>query len=428
MARDPERVLGKVEQTFQEIDIDKIERNPRQPRKTFQQESIIKLAKSLKDNGTIQPIVVRPNPEKQGWYIILAGERRWRAEKMNGKKRVICIVRTGDLKPFIASLIENYNREDINPVDAGESFKQAHDEDGMTWEELSQLTGLSVTTILGYVKVASPEFEPLHDLIREGKLPLTNAFRLRSVQEKYGVEGRKLIELAHRCIAGELPPEIVREDSPRKEAWIRARLPESATHLMKRILKIRYSAQSETLSLKAFLGCEEKDRDRILDGLPSSARLALRVQLRDLAVALLEFVDDAERHHNERVNPIGSSYSAISDPILYHAKKLAVYFLKGTTSGTVDLSQPNLAEVLGIPAHDTATLHTALSTALAYMQRQWRRPPSGTTEEVETIVLFYRLRHFSGCAKFGDFFKHIQKINSAPVPFALNFEITEEKE
>ena len=98
------------------LPLSSIEPNPAQARKTFERESLEELAKSIMEHGVISPLIVRP--EKNGMYTIIAGERRWRAARMAGLLQVPVIIRdTDDAKAAEISLIENLQREDLNPIE-----------------------------------------------------------------------------------------------------------------------------------------------------------------------------------------------------------------------------------------------------------------------------------------------------------------------
>lgn len=114
-----------------------IEPNRDQARKVFDQDSLQELAESIKMYGIIQPIVVT---EKEGYYSIIAGERRWRAAKIAGLVEVPAIIRENDSKKNKEiSLIENIQRENLNPIDKAQGIKELMDEYGLTQEEVSKV-------------------------------------------------------------------------------------------------------------------------------------------------------------------------------------------------------------------------------------------------------------------------------------------------
>ena len=130
LTKEEEKKLKDGEEIIQNIKITEIEPNRNQPRKSFPAESIEELAKSIEIYGVIQPIIVS---KKDGYYEIIAGERRWRASKKAGLKEMPCIVReTDERKTKEIALIENIQREDLNPIDKARGFRQLLDDYGMT--------------------------------------------------------------------------------------------------------------------------------------------------------------------------------------------------------------------------------------------------------------------------------------------------------
>lgn len=145
----PENLEKDDIQRIEEIDIDLICPNPNQPRKIFEQDKLDELTESIKKYGVIQPIIVRKDEDI---YTIIAGERRWRACKNANIKSIPCIVR--DIENKNASeiaLIENIQREDLNPIDEANAYEFIIDRYGITQEEVSNIVGKSrvyVTNIL----------------------------------------------------------------------------------------------------------------------------------------------------------------------------------------------------------------------------------------------------------------------------------------
>ena len=144
-----------------------IEPNRDQARKIFDQDSLQELAESIKMYGVIQPIVVT---EKEGYYSIIAGERRWRAAKIAGLTEIPAIVRDNDeRKNKEISLIENIQREDLNPVDKALGIKALIDEYQLKQEEIAKILGKSRSGIANSIRILNLSPKVL-DLAKEGKL------------------------------------------------------------------------------------------------------------------------------------------------------------------------------------------------------------------------------------------------------------------
>lgn len=162
-----EKILKEGEELVQNIKVIEIEPNKEQPRKHFDSESLEDLAKSIKRYGVIQPIIVN---KKDNYYMIVAGERRWRASKIAGLTEIQCIVRDNDeRKNREIALIENIQREDLNPIEKARGFKQLLDEYELTQQELADMVGISRSALANTVRLLN--LDPrIMKLAEEGKL------------------------------------------------------------------------------------------------------------------------------------------------------------------------------------------------------------------------------------------------------------------
>ena len=133
------------------VDIKKIYANPNQPRKTFDKESLNELAESIKMHGLIQPIIVNEMPDG---YMIIAGERRFRACQICGLKEVDAIVKSYSNKQVAEiSIIENLQREDLNPIEVAKGIKRLMDEYGLTQEKVAERLGKPRSAIANSVRL-----------------------------------------------------------------------------------------------------------------------------------------------------------------------------------------------------------------------------------------------------------------------------------
>ena len=150
-----------------EVEISLIDRNPDQPRKTFNDEQINELAQSIKNCGLIQPIITVKRNDR---YMIVSGERRWRACKKAGLKKVPVIVRDyTDSEIAEVALIENLQREDLNPIESAKAIKELIDKYNLTQEQISEKIGKSRSAVTNTLRLLSlcPQ---VIKLIQEGKL------------------------------------------------------------------------------------------------------------------------------------------------------------------------------------------------------------------------------------------------------------------
>ncbi|MGA2119928.1 MAG: ParB/RepB/Spo0J family partition protein [Bryobacteraceae bacterium] len=133
------------------LPINSIEPNPLQPRRIFQSEKLAELAHSIQANGIIQPLVVRKSGDR---YELVAGERRWRAAKIAGLEAVPVVVRPiADDRLLEVSLIENIQREDLNPMETASAFEQLGREFNLSAEDIGQRTGKDRTTVVNFLRL-----------------------------------------------------------------------------------------------------------------------------------------------------------------------------------------------------------------------------------------------------------------------------------
>jgi ParB family chromosome partitioning protein len=165
--RSPEpRDIG-VHAAGREIDIDLIDPNPHQPRTRFREESLEELAQSIRATGVIQPVVVRPMGAR---FQLIAGERRWRAAQRAGLHRIPAIVReVPDHQALEMTVVENLQREDLNPVEQARAFETLITRFGLTQEEAATRTGKDRATIANAIRILKLEDQILA-LLEDGRL------------------------------------------------------------------------------------------------------------------------------------------------------------------------------------------------------------------------------------------------------------------
>ncbi len=163
-----------------EIEIDKIFPNPNQPRKVFDEKALQELADSIKIHGVIQPLIVTKRDEG---YMIIAGERRWRASKIAGLNKVPAIIKDySDQKISEISLIENLQREDLNPIEAAKAIKKLMSEYNYTQEKVAERLGKSRPAITNTLRLLSLNRDIL-DMIMNGSLSAGHARALLAIED-----------------------------------------------------------------------------------------------------------------------------------------------------------------------------------------------------------------------------------------------------
>ena len=164
---------------IQKINISQIIPNPSQPRKEFKDEDLKELSSSIKNQGLIQPIIVKPTTDNQ--YQIIAGERRWRASQLIGAHEIDCIVKDlDDTSVLEAALIENIQREDLNVIEEASAYKGLINIRGINNESLAKLIGKSSSHVSNILRLLELD-EKIQQMVIDGDLSMGHARALIGV-------------------------------------------------------------------------------------------------------------------------------------------------------------------------------------------------------------------------------------------------------
>jgi len=174
------------------IPTDQIIPNPDQPRKEFDPQTLIELSQSIRENGVIVPITVNKKDDK---YIIIAGERRYKASKMIGLKEIPAYIRiVTPTEQMRMALIENIQRDDLNSIEIALSFKALLDQTQLSQEDLAKKIGKSRTHVANYLRLLQLPAE-IQIAMRSGKLSMGQARALINIEDE-----KKQLDLAHKII------------------------------------------------------------------------------------------------------------------------------------------------------------------------------------------------------------------------------------
>lgn len=178
---------------IQMISISDIEPNKNQPRKDFDADKLAALAESIRENGVLSPILVTPN--KNGTYKIVAGERRWRASKLADLSKIPCIVKDfDDMKVSELALVENLQRDDLNPIEEALGYEYLLKAFSLTQEEISKKVGKSRSAVANSLRLNNLS-DDVKELVRKGELSSGHARTLLSLgQELQSETALKVIE------------------------------------------------------------------------------------------------------------------------------------------------------------------------------------------------------------------------------------------
>ena len=169
---------------LKQIDVKLLKRGEYQPRRFINESALEELAASIKKHGVMQPIVIRSVDDEQYPYEIIAGERRWRAAQLAGLTTIPAIVR--DLPDQVAialALIENIQRQDLNPIDQALALQRFHEEFGLSHQEIADTVGKARTTVSNLLRLLALE-EQVKDFMQQGQLDMGHARAILTLKAK----------------------------------------------------------------------------------------------------------------------------------------------------------------------------------------------------------------------------------------------------
>lgn len=255
------------------LSIASIVTNPDQPRKSFDETQLSELSDSIKQNGVLQPILVRKKGDK---YEIVAGERRYQASKLAGLKEIPAIVREiDDAEVFQLALIENLQRSDLTPIEEARGYRQLLDTKGLTQEGLAKILSKSRSAIANTLRLMDLPKE-VQDMMEEGQITAGHARAILAVPSE---EGR--IKLAQKVVAENLTVRQTENLAPLFSVTRDEIKPKNpAPQYFKRAARTLRQALDTTVKVKQVRGknkieIEFKDEDdlaRIIDQLSSGSQ------------------------------------------------------------------------------------------------------------------------------------------------------------
>lgn len=208
------------------LKLNEIEPNKNQPRKNFDDEALAELSASIQKHGVIQPLLVRPLPN--GSYQLVAGERRWRASRMAGLTEVPVVIRElSDEDAAALALIENLQREDLDPIEEAEGYKYLMDNYALTQEEAAQRVGKSRSAVANLMRLLSLPQDVL-TLVSEKKLsagharailPLEEAELIRQFANEIIAKGYS-VRQTEKLVKDFLKPKKAPKSAPEKDKYV----------------------------------------------------------------------------------------------------------------------------------------------------------------------------------------------------------------
>ncbi|MBI1452724.1 MULTISPECIES: ParB/RepB/Spo0J family partition protein [Acinetobacter] len=201
---------------LKQIDVHLLKRGEYQPRRYINEQDLQELAASIEKHGVMQPIVIRPIEDEKYLYEIIAGERRWRAAQLAGLTEVPAIVR--DLTDQVAialALIENIQRQDLNPIDQAMALQRFHDEFGLSHQEIADTVGKARTTVSNLLRLLTLA-EPVKDFMQQSLLDMGHARAILTLKAK---DQLKVAEhVIEKSLSVRQTEQLVREMNAPKQA------------------------------------------------------------------------------------------------------------------------------------------------------------------------------------------------------------------
>lgn len=259
-----EQPMAKSEPT--KLPIDQIDANPLQPRTVFQPDRLRELANSIEANGIIQPLIVRKKADR---YELVAGERRWRAAKLAGLAEVPVVVQdTSNERLLEVSLIENIQREDLNPMEVAQAYDRLQHEHGLTHEEIARRTGKERSSVSNMLRLLRLPAD-VQLLVAEQRISMGHARAIlglpeeadqRQLAEKAAAQGLSVREVERTVQKMTEPRSDEEKEKTKQDPNVRAAAEELERALGTRVRIVERSPQRGRIEIEYF---SQDDLDRI---------------------------------------------------------------------------------------------------------------------------------------------------------------------
>ncbi len=208
-----EEVSFLKDEKFVEIDIDLIHPNPHQPRKSFSEESMKELVDSIKEAGIIQPVLVTPD---ENGYTLVVGERRWRAAQILGLTKIPAVVKKIEPSQQLElALIENLQREDLNPIEVAAAYQKLIEISNLTHEEIAKKVGKDRSSVSNYLRLLKLPNE-VKEMISEGKIDMGHARALLAIDDPE-LQKKMAVMVYERGLSVRELEKILKKDSNKKK-------------------------------------------------------------------------------------------------------------------------------------------------------------------------------------------------------------------
>lgn len=249
---------------LKQIDVNQLKRGAYQPRRFINESDLQELAASIQKHGVMQPIVIRPVDDAEHPYEIIAGERRWRAACIAGLTEIPAIVR--DLTDQVAialALIENIQRQDLNPIDQALALQRFHEEFGLSHQEIADTVGKARTTVSNLLRLLSLADE-IKDFMQQGQLDMGHARAILSLKAKDQLQIAKVV--IEKGLSVRQTEQLVRDWNTPKQEKLKTPLAADVEQLTQKLserfsanVKIDYNKQGKGKLVISYNSLDELD-------------------------------------------------------------------------------------------------------------------------------------------------------------------------
>lgn len=218
VTRVPTEQVPVAQRTFFLAPIEDVHPSPEQPRKVFEEQALDELARSIKQDGVLQPLVVRSGAPDGGFFLI-AGERRWRAAQRAGLREVPVVVREASpTKAFEWAIVENVQRADLNPIEEAEAYQHLAELTGYTQEQLAERVGRERATVANTMRLLKLP-APVRTLVSDGALQMGHARALLGLEDAARIE-QTARQVVSKGLSARATEDLVRrlKEPPRAKA------------------------------------------------------------------------------------------------------------------------------------------------------------------------------------------------------------------
>jgi ParB/RepB/Spo0J family partition protein len=282
-----------------------VDPDPDQPRKTFDEAGIENLARSIAEDGPQQPITLRPHPTQGGRFMVITGERRFRALQRLGWESEECLIRHGlsEEEVFDAQVVENENRVNLNLIEQAKAIQKMLRR-GRTWNEVSRKTGLSTGTIRNRLNLLQLDTD-VQELVATGKLPQASALQLAQYKGPRGDQIRLAWDLIHGT---DFALEALKLQSTEHADKVRqGKVPRKGSALLRRIMEVGWREKSLRPAMEQFFALPDAEQSALLGKLSAATLANLVTNYEQLIAAMQKMVARVKAYEATEPKPAQSA-------------------------------------------------------------------------------------------------------------------------